>query len=45
LARQAEIDLKGLQQVIAFMGKGGTIKPPLPTPEQFVEPQYFAPRA
>lgn len=41
LARQAEIDLKGLQQVIAFMGEGGTIKPPLPAPEQFVDPQYL----
>lgn len=41
LARQAEIDLKGLQQVIAFMGEGGTIKQPLPAPEQFVDLQYL----
>ena len=41
LPRQAEIDLKGLQQVIAFMGEGGTIKPPLPGPEQFVDRQYL----
>ena len=40
-ARQAEIDLKGLQQVIAFMGEGGTIKQPLPAPEQFVDLQYL----
>jgi ABC-type nitrate/sulfonate/bicarbonate transport system substrate-binding protein len=41
LARHAEIDLAGLAQVIAFMGEGGTIKPPLPAPEQFVDLQYL----
>jgi len=41
LPRQAEIDLRGLAQVIAFMGEGGTIKPPLPAPEQFVDLQYL----
>ncbi len=41
LPRQAEIDLGGLAQVIAFMGEGGTIKPPLPAPEQFVDLQYL----
>jgi NitT/TauT family transport system substrate-binding protein len=41
LARQAEVDLKGLAQVIAFMGEGGTIKPPLPAPEHFVDLQYL----
>ncbi len=41
LPRQAEIDLGGLAQVIAFMGEGGTITPPLPTPEQFVDLQYL----
>jgi ABC-type nitrate/sulfonate/bicarbonate transport system substrate-binding protein len=41
LPRQAEIDLGGLAQVIAFMGEGGTIKPPLPVPEQFVDLQYL----
>jgi ABC-type nitrate/sulfonate/bicarbonate transport system substrate-binding protein len=41
LPRQAEIDLDGLGQVIAFMGEGGTIKPPLPAPEQFVDLQYL----
>jgi ABC-type nitrate/sulfonate/bicarbonate transport system substrate-binding protein len=39
--RQAEIDLKGLAQVIAFMGEGGAIKPPLPQPERFVDLQYL----
>jgi ABC-type nitrate/sulfonate/bicarbonate transport system substrate-binding protein len=41
MAQHAEIDLGGLGQVIAFMGEGGTIKPPLPTPEQFVDLQYL----
>ena len=41
LAQHAEIDLGGLGQVIAFMGEGGTIKPPLPAPEQFVDLQYL----
>ena len=41
LPRQAEIDLDGLAQVIAFMGEGGTIKPPLPAPERFVDLQYL----
>jgi ABC-type nitrate/sulfonate/bicarbonate transport system substrate-binding protein len=41
LPRQAEIDFDGLGQVIAFMGEGGTIKPPLPAPEQFVDLQYL----
>jgi ABC-type nitrate/sulfonate/bicarbonate transport system substrate-binding protein len=41
LPRQAEIDLDGLAQVIAFMGEGGTIQPPLPAPEQFVDLQYL----
>jgi ABC-type nitrate/sulfonate/bicarbonate transport system substrate-binding protein len=39
--RQAEIDLGGVVQVIAFMGQGGRIKPPLPAPEQFVDLQYL----
>ena len=41
MPRHAEIDLDGLAQVIAFMGEGGTIKPPLPAPEQFVDLQYL----
>jgi len=41
LPRQAEIDLKGLAQVIAFMGEGGSIKPPLPAPERFVDLRYL----
>ena len=41
LPQHAEIDLGGLGQVIAFMGEGGAIKPPLPAPEQFVDLQYL----
>jgi NitT/TauT family transport system substrate-binding protein len=41
LPREAEIDLGGLAQVIAFMAEGGTITPPLPAPEQFVDLQYL----
>jgi ABC-type nitrate/sulfonate/bicarbonate transport system substrate-binding protein len=39
--KQAEIDLAGLAQVIAFMGEGGMIKPPLPAPDRFVDLQYL----
>jgi NitT/TauT family transport system substrate-binding protein len=41
LPRQAEINLDGLAQVIAFTAEGGTIKPPLPAPEQFVDLRYL----
>ncbi len=41
MPRQAEVDLKGLAQVIAFMGEAGTLKTPLPPPERFVDLQYL----
>jgi ABC-type nitrate/sulfonate/bicarbonate transport system substrate-binding protein len=41
LPRQAEVDLKGLAQVIAFMGEGGLLKAPLPPAERFVDTQYL----
>ena len=41
LPKQAEIDMNGLSQVIAFMGEGGAIKPPFPAPERFVDLQYL----
>jgi ABC-type nitrate/sulfonate/bicarbonate transport system substrate-binding protein len=41
MPKQGEIDLKGLAQVIAFMGEGGVIKPPLPAPDRFVDLQYL----
>lgn len=41
LPKQGEINLKGLSQVISFMGEAGNIKPPLPGPERFVDAQYL----
>jgi ABC-type nitrate/sulfonate/bicarbonate transport system substrate-binding protein len=41
LPRQAEIDMNGLAQVIAFMAEGGAIKPPLPAAERFVDLRYL----
>jgi ABC-type nitrate/sulfonate/bicarbonate transport system substrate-binding protein len=41
LPRQAEIDLKGLAQVITLMGEGGLLKTPLPAAERFVDLQYL----
>ncbi|MEA2990554.1 MAG: hypothetical protein QOG83_3265 [Alphaproteobacteria bacterium] len=41
MPKQAEIDLKGFAQVIAFMGEAGAIKAPLPVPGQFVDLQYL----
>jgi ABC-type nitrate/sulfonate/bicarbonate transport system substrate-binding protein len=41
IPRAGEIDLKGLAQVIAFMGEGGALKAPLPKPERFVDESYL----
>ena len=41
LPKQGEINVKGLAQVIAFMGNAGTIKHPLPPAERFVDLQYL----
>jgi ABC-type nitrate/sulfonate/bicarbonate transport system substrate-binding protein len=41
LPREAEIDMKGFAQVIAFMEEGGVIKPPGPAAEQFVDWRYL----
>jgi ABC-type nitrate/sulfonate/bicarbonate transport system substrate-binding protein len=41
LPKQAEISIRGLAQVIDFMGGAGTIKRPLPAPQRFVDPQYL----
>ena len=41
MPKRAEIDLAGLARVIAFMGEGGALKPPLPAPERFVDLQYL----
>lgn len=41
MPKAAELDMKGLGQVIAFMGEGGVLKAPLPAPERFVDLQYL----
>ena len=41
MPRQAEIDLEGLAQVIAFMGEAGALPTPLPPVERFVDLQYL----
>jgi ABC-type nitrate/sulfonate/bicarbonate transport system substrate-binding protein len=41
LPRRGEIDLKGLAQVIAFMGESGQLKKPLPEPGRFVDLRYL----
>jgi ABC-type nitrate/sulfonate/bicarbonate transport system substrate-binding protein len=41
LPKAGEISIKGMEQVIALMGEGGTLKPPLPRAEQFIDLQYL----
>jgi ABC-type nitrate/sulfonate/bicarbonate transport system substrate-binding protein len=41
LPEHAEIDLKGLEKVIAMLGEAGTLKMPLPPAERFVDLQYL----
>ena len=41
LPKKAEINLKGLEQVIAFMDEAGNLKPPLPAAERFVDLRYL----
>jgi len=41
MPRQGELDVKGLAQVIAFMGEAGVLKAPLPAPERFADPRYL----
>jgi len=41
LPKSGEIDLKGLQQVIAMMAEAGLLRPPLPQAERFVDMQYL----
>lgn len=36
-----ELDLDGLRQVIAFMAEKGTLRPPLPGADRFVDAQYL----
>src|SRR5439155_9204015 len=39
--KQAEVDVKGLGQVIQFMAEAGELKPPLPPAERFIDLQYL----
>jgi len=39
--KQAELDVKGLGQVIQFMAEAGELKSPLPAPERFIDLQYL----
>jgi ABC-type nitrate/sulfonate/bicarbonate transport system substrate-binding protein len=41
LPKLGEINLKGMEQVIALMAEGETIKAPLPAAERFVDLQYL----
>jgi ABC-type nitrate/sulfonate/bicarbonate transport system substrate-binding protein len=41
LPEHAEIDLNGLEQVIAMMAEARILNPPLPTAERFVDLQYL----
>ena len=41
LPRQAEIELRGLTQMIALMGEAGLLQAPLPAAERFVDLQYL----
>ncbi|HTM07183.1 MAG TPA: ABC transporter substrate-binding protein [Verrucomicrobiae bacterium] len=42
LPRQGEINIKGLDRVIEYMGQAGTLEKPLPTAERFVDIRYLA---
>lgn len=41
LPRQAEIEMAGMAQAIAFMAEAGHLKAPLPAPAQFVDLSYL----
>jgi len=41
LPKQGEINVKGMAQVITFMGEAGSIKAPLPPAERFIDLQYL----
>jgi len=41
LPRRGEIELEGLEQVIALMGEAGNLKAPLPSADRFVDTQYL----
>jgi hypothetical protein len=39
--KQAELDLKGLKQVVQFMAESGELKTPLPKVEQFADLEFL----
>lgn len=41
LPKQGEINIKGMEQVIALMGEGGVLQAPLPAAERFLDLQYL----
>jgi ABC-type nitrate/sulfonate/bicarbonate transport system substrate-binding protein len=41
LPRAGEINMAGIEAVIALMAEGGTLTPPLPSAERFVDLQYL----
>ena len=41
LPQAGEISIKGMEQVIALMAEGGILKPPLPSPERFIDLRYL----
>jgi ABC-type nitrate/sulfonate/bicarbonate transport system substrate-binding protein len=41
LPRAGEINMQGVEAVIALMAEGGTLMPPLPSAERFVDLQYL----
>jgi hypothetical protein len=41
LPKHAEIDPKGLERVIALMSEAGTIKPPPPPADRFLDLEYL----
>ena len=41
LPDRGEIDVKGLERMIAFMAEAGQLKGPLPAPDRFVDLNYL----
>jgi hypothetical protein len=41
IPKQGEIDRHGLDHVIVMMGEAGTLKPPLPSADRFIDLQYL----
>jgi ABC-type nitrate/sulfonate/bicarbonate transport system substrate-binding protein len=41
LPQRGEIDMKGMETAISFLGEAGILKKPLPPPERFVDLQYL----